>query len=97
MKSFWAALKNGLYRTFHWFSVQHLQLYLDEFSFRLNEGNYKIDTVDRTGALIRGIGVAGWDMCSLWIFFYAIMLAWLYPTLFVQCFTIFDSPCFAKI
>ena len=55
MESFWAVLKRGFYGTFHWFSVKHIQLYVDEFTFRLNEGNCKIDTIDRMDALIRGV------------------------------------------
>jgi len=48
-------LKRGFYGIFHWFSRKHTQLYLDEFSFRLNEGNCRIDTVDRLESLVRGV------------------------------------------
>ena len=54
-ESIWALLKRGFYGTFHWFSKKHLQRYANEFAFRLNEGNCKIDTVDRLDALIRGV------------------------------------------
>jgi transposase-like protein len=54
IESVWAVLKRGFYGIFHWFSVKHMQLYVDEFLFRLNEGNCKIDTEDRLSALIRG-------------------------------------------
>ena len=53
-ESVWAVLKRGFYGTFHWFSRKHLQRYANEFSFRLNEGNCRIDTMDRLEALIRG-------------------------------------------
>lgn len=33
-------------------SVRHLQRYVDEFSFRLNDGNVKVFTFDRIGASI---------------------------------------------
>ena len=51
----WAVLKRGFYGTYHSFSLRHLPRYLDEFSFRLNEGNCRYDTVDRLESLIRGV------------------------------------------
>ena len=47
IESVWAVLKRGYNGTFHHFSVKHLQRYVDEFTFRLNEGNCSIDTIDR--------------------------------------------------
>ena len=35
---------------------KHLHRYVDEFSFRLNEGNCEIDTIDRMDALVKGMG-----------------------------------------
>jgi len=55
IESFWAVLKRGFYGTFHWFSEKHLSLYINEFAFRLNEGNCKIDTVDRLESLVWGV------------------------------------------
>jgi len=55
IESFWAVLKRGFYGTYHWFSERHLPLYVNEFVFRLNEGNCKIDTMDRIEALVRGV------------------------------------------
>lgn len=54
IESVWAVLKRGFYGTFHSFSEKHTQLYIDEFTFRLNEGNCKIDTVDRLDSLVKG-------------------------------------------
>ena len=54
IESFWAVLKRGFYGIFHWFSKKHTPRYIDEFEFRMNEGNCKIDTVDRLDSLIRG-------------------------------------------
>ena len=51
----WASLKRGFYGVYHSFSEKHLSLYVDEFVFRLNEGNCKIDTVDRLESLVKGI------------------------------------------
>ena len=54
IESVWAVLQRGFYGIFHWFSRKHTQLYVDEFVFRLNEGNCKFDTVNRLDALVRG-------------------------------------------
>lgn len=52
IESVWAVLKRGFYGTYHWFSRKHLQRYVDEFAFRLNEGNCKVHTYDRIDALL---------------------------------------------
>ena len=49
-ESMWAVLKRGLYGTWHKASVKHLHRYVDEATFRLNEGNVKIHTLDRLSA-----------------------------------------------
>ena len=46
-----AVLKRGLEGTFHHASVKHLDRYLNEFTFRLNEENCQVDTKDRMAAL----------------------------------------------
>lgn len=51
IESVWALLKRGFYGTYHQFSRKHLQRYVDEFAFRLNEGNCKVQTMDRLDAL----------------------------------------------
>ncbi|MEW5995606.1 MAG: IS1595 family transposase [Candidatus Zixiibacteriota bacterium] len=53
IESIWAVLKRGFYGVYHSFSRKHLQRYLDEFTFRLNEGNCKVHTLDRIEALLR--------------------------------------------
>jgi transposase-like protein len=55
IESVWAVLKREFYGIFHWFSAKHMQLYIDEFVFRLNEGNCVIDTVDRLESLVQGV------------------------------------------
>ena len=54
IESVWAVLKRGFYGIYHNFSKKHTPLYIEEFVFRLNEGNCKIDTVDRLRALVKG-------------------------------------------
>ena len=51
IESVWAVLKRGIEGTFHQVSTKHLDRYVNEFTFRLNEGNCRIDTEDRMQAL----------------------------------------------
>lgn len=46
IESVWAVLKRGYHGTFHHFSEKHIDRYVSEFAFRLNEGNCQIDTID---------------------------------------------------
>lgn len=58
MESVWALLKRGYYEAFHNFSVKHLQRYVNEFSFRLNEGRCVVESMDRVNALFyKSVGV----------------------------------------
>ena len=47
IESVWAVLKRGHYGTFHHFSHKHLNRYINEFTFRLNQGNCKVGIMDR--------------------------------------------------
>lgn len=51
IESVWAVLKRGIHGTFHHVSAKHLGRYVNEFTFRLNEGNCQVDTADRMAAL----------------------------------------------
>ncbi len=52
IESVWAVLKRGYHGTFHHFSKKHINKYINEFVFRLNEGNCSIDTIDRMSSLL---------------------------------------------
>jgi len=51
VESMWALLKRGLYGTWHKASRKHLHRYVNECTFRLNEGNVKVHTLNRIGVL----------------------------------------------
>jgi transposase-like protein len=52
IESVWATLKRGLQGVYHHASKKHLGRYVDEFTFRLNDGNVKIQTLDRLNSFI---------------------------------------------
>lgn len=52
IESVWAVLKRGYVGTFHSFSAKHLQKYVDEFSFRLNEGKCAVKSMDRIDSML---------------------------------------------
>jgi hypothetical protein len=55
IESVFAVLKRGILGVFHKVSVKHLGRYVDEFAFRLNEGNVKIHTLDRLDSFVDGM------------------------------------------
>lgn len=56
IESVWAVLKRSITGTWHHVSPKHLGRYVNEASFRLNEGNCEVDTIERMEALASGIG-----------------------------------------
>ena len=54
IESVFAVLKRGIYGTFHHISPKHTHRYVDEFSFRLNEGNVKRHTLQRLDSFVDG-------------------------------------------
>lgn len=54
-ESFFAVLKRGLIGVYHQVSPKHLSRYVDEFAFRLNEGNCQRKTLDRMNDFISGV------------------------------------------
>jgi transposase-like protein len=56
IESVWAVLKRGVYGVYHKVTPKHLGRYLNEFSFRLNEGNVKRHSLERLDSFIDAIG-----------------------------------------
>ena len=54
IESVFAVLKRGLIGVYHHASPKHLDRYVDEFSFRLNEGNVKNHTLTRLEKFVDG-------------------------------------------
>ena len=54
IESVWAVLKRGVYGVYHQVSKKHLQRYVNEFSFRLNQGACANHTLDRIDAMLAG-------------------------------------------
>jgi len=55
VESVWAVLKRGIHGTFHHVSKKHLGKYVDEFTFRLNEGNVGRHTWERLDSLVDAV------------------------------------------
>jgi transposase-like protein len=52
IESVWAVLKRGLHGVYHHASPKHIGRYVNEFTFRLNEGNVKRHTLERLDSLV---------------------------------------------
>lgn len=52
IESVWAVLKRGLHGVYHHASEKHLARYVNEFTFRLNDGDVKRHTLERLGSLV---------------------------------------------
>ena len=52
IESVWAVMKRGLHGVYHHASKKHLGRYVDEFIFRLNDGNVKRHTLERLDSLV---------------------------------------------
>lgn len=55
IESVWAVLKRGLNGVYHQVSVKHLGRYVDEFTFRLNEGDVKRHTLQRLDSFVDAV------------------------------------------
>jgi transposase-like protein len=54
VESTFAVLKRGIIGVYHHVSVRHLHRYVDEFAFRLNDGNVARHTLDRLDSFVDG-------------------------------------------
>jgi hypothetical protein len=55
IESVFAVLERGLIGVYHHASLKHLHRYVDEFAFRLNEGDVKRHTLDRLESFVKGV------------------------------------------
>jgi len=53
IESVWAVIKRGYTGVYHHWSKKHMTRYINEFVFRLNEGNVYNSTMDRLDALVQ--------------------------------------------
>ena len=53
IESVWALIKRGYKGVYHHWSKKHLPRYLNEFTFRLDQGNCENDTIDRVNSLLK--------------------------------------------
>lgn len=53
IESVWAVMKRGIHGVYHHTSKKHLGRYVDEFTFRLNDGNVKRHSLDRLASLLQ--------------------------------------------
>jgi transposase-like protein len=52
MESVWAVMKRGMHGVYHHASAKHIARYVDEFTFRLNDANVKVHTLNRLDSFI---------------------------------------------
>lgn len=55
IESVWAVMKRGIYGVYHHTSEKHLHRYVDEFAFRLNDGNVERHTLERLDSFVDGV------------------------------------------
>ena len=54
IESVWAVIKRGYNGVYHHWDCKHMGRYVDEFTFRLNEGSVKRHTLERLNSLVDG-------------------------------------------
>ena len=52
IESVWAVMRRGLHGVYHHASAKHMDRYVSEFTFRLNDGDVKRHTMERLGSLV---------------------------------------------
>jgi transposase-like protein len=64
IESVWAVLKRGVYGVYHQVNKKHFARYFNEFTFRLNDGNVKIHTLDRLNSFIAATAQKTVNLCG---------------------------------
>jgi transposase-like protein len=54
-ETFYAVLRRGIYGVYHHASKKHLGRYVDEFTFRLSDGNVKRHTLERLDSFVDAV------------------------------------------
>ena len=55
IESVWAVMKRGMHGVYHHASKKHLRRYVDEFTWRLNEGNVKRHSLQRLDSFVDAV------------------------------------------
>jgi transposase-like protein len=55
LESVWAVMKRGLHGVYHHASRKHLGRYVNEFTWRLNDGNVERHTLDRLDSFVDAV------------------------------------------
>jgi transposase-like protein len=55
IETVWAVLKRGLHGVYHHASRKHLRRYVNEFAWRLNEGNVKNHSTERLDSFVGAV------------------------------------------
>lgn len=55
IESVWAVMRRGLHGVYHKASKKHMQRYVNEFTFRLNEGNVKRHSLERLDSFVDAV------------------------------------------
>jgi transposase-like protein len=55
IESVWAVMKRGMHGVYHHASKKHIKRYVDEFTWRLNEGNVKRHSLERLDSFVSAI------------------------------------------
>lgn len=55
IESVWAVLKRGVYGVYHQVSAKHLERYVNEFAFRLNQGNVARHSIERLNSFVDAV------------------------------------------
>nr|VFK42552.1 MAG: ISXO2-like transposase domain-containing protein [Candidatus Kentron sp. SD]VFK48524.1 MAG: ISXO2-like transposase domain-containing protein [Candidatus Kentron sp. SD] len=55
IESVWAVLKRGYNGVYHHMGTKHISRYVDEFTFRLNQGIVKVHTMSRIASIVGGM------------------------------------------